>query len=76
MRVSAEIEMAEADCAPETRAALENAAARIADYHARQKPEDSRFTMRSGLSWANVGRRSMRRVFMFQAGWQIILLPC
>ncbi|MEC8177441.1 MAG: histidinol dehydrogenase, partial [Pseudomonadota bacterium] len=50
MRVSAaEIDTAEAACAPETRAALENAAARIADYHARQKPEDSRFTDAVGV---------------------------
>ena len=42
MRVSAaEIAAAEAACAPETRAALENAAARIADYHARQKPDSA-----------------------------------
>ena len=50
MRVSAaEIDAAEKACAPETRAALENAAARIADYHARQKPEDSRFTDAVGV---------------------------
>ena len=50
MRVSAaEIDAAEAACAPETRAALENAAARIVDYHARQKPEDSRFTDAVGV---------------------------
>ena len=50
MRVSAtEIDAAEAACAPETLAALENAAARIADYHARQKPEDSRFTDAVGV---------------------------
>ncbi len=50
MRVSAaEIDAAEAACATETRAALENAAARIADYHTRQKPEDSRFTDAVGV---------------------------
>lgn len=50
MRVSAaEIQAAAAACASETRAALENAAARIADYHARQKPEDSRFTDAVGV---------------------------
>ena len=50
MRVSAaEINAAEKACAPETRAALENAAACIADYHARQKPEDSRFTDAVGV---------------------------
>ena len=50
MQVSdAEIDTAEAACAPETRAALENAAARIADYHARQKPEDNRFTDAVGV---------------------------
>ena len=50
MRVSAaEIDAAEKACASETRAALENAATRIADYHARQKPEDSRFTDAVGV---------------------------
>jgi histidinol dehydrogenase len=50
MQVSdAEIDAAEAACALETRAALENAAARIADYHARQKPEDNRFTDAVGV---------------------------
>ena len=76
MRVSAaEIDAAEAACAPETRAALENAAARIADYHARQKPEDSRFTDAVGVELGHRWTPVDAAVFMFQAGWQIILLP-
>lgn len=50
LRVSdAEIEAAVAACAPETKAALELAANRIADFHARQKPENARFTDEAGV---------------------------
>ena len=50
LRISeAEIDAAVAACAPETKAALELAAQRIADFHARQKPEDARFTDAAGV---------------------------
>jgi histidinol dehydrogenase len=50
LRISdAEIDAAMAACAPETRAALELAATRIADFHARQKPENARFTDAAGV---------------------------
>ena len=50
LRVSdAEIEAAMAACDSETKAALELAATRIADFHARQKPEDARFTDEAGV---------------------------
>ena len=50
MQVSAaEIDAAEKACAPETRAALDTAARRIADFHARQKPDDNRFTDDAGV---------------------------
>jgi histidinol dehydrogenase len=44
-----EIEAALAACDPDTKAALELAAQRIADFHARQKPEDARFTDAAGV---------------------------
>ena len=50
LRISdAEIDAAMAACAPETKAALELAATRIADFHARQKPENARFTDAAGV---------------------------
>lgn len=45
----AEIDAAFAACDAQTRAALELAASRIADFHARQKPQDERFTDASGV---------------------------
>jgi histidinol dehydrogenase len=49
----AEIDAAVAAVAPEDRAALELAAARIRDYHARQRPTDARWTDAAGaeLGW-------------------------
>ena len=44
-----EIDAAMQACAPETKAALELAAQRIDDFHARQKPEDARFTDAAGV---------------------------
>ena len=44
-----EIDVAMQACAPETKAALELAAQRIGDFHARQKPEDARFTDAAGV---------------------------
>lgn len=44
-----EIAAAEAACPAETKAALQLAADRIADFHARQKPEDARFTDAAGV---------------------------
>ena len=44
-----EIDAAMQASAPETKAALELAAQRIGDFHARQKPEDARFTDASGV---------------------------
>ena len=44
-----EIDAAMQACAPETKAALELAAQRIGDFHARQKPEDVRFTDAAGV---------------------------
>ena len=44
-----EIDAAMRACAPETKAALELAAQRIGDFHARQKPEDARFTDAAGV---------------------------
>ncbi|MBL70044.1 MAG: histidinol dehydrogenase [Rhodobiaceae bacterium] len=44
-----EIDAAMRACAPETKAALELAAQRIGDFHARQKPEDARFTDEAGV---------------------------
>ncbi len=50
LRISeAEIDAAVAACAPETKAALELAEQRIVDFHARQKPEDARFTDAAGV---------------------------
>ena len=50
IRISdAEIAAAEAACAEDTKAALQLAADRIADFHARQKPEDERFTDAQGV---------------------------
>ena len=50
LRISqAEIDAAVAACDGETKAALELAAGRIADFHARQKPEDERFTDAAGV---------------------------
>ena len=50
LRISeAEIDAAVAACASETKAALELAAQRISDFHARQKPEDARFTDAAGV---------------------------
>ena len=50
MRFSeAEIDAAVAACDPQTKAALELAAQRISDFHARQKPEDERYTDASGV---------------------------
>ncbi|MGI9438083.1 MAG: histidinol dehydrogenase [Parvibaculales bacterium] len=50
LRISqAEIDAAVAACDGETKAALELAAGRIADFHARQKPEDERFTDAVGV---------------------------
>jgi histidinol dehydrogenase len=45
----AEIAQAEAACSPETKAALQMAADRIADFHARQKPQDESFTDPQGV---------------------------
>lgn len=45
----AEIDAAFDACDAQTRAALELAATRIADFHARQKPQDERFTDASGV---------------------------
>ena len=44
-----EIDAAMQACALETKAALELAAQRIGDFHARQKPEDARFTDAAGV---------------------------
>ena len=44
-----EIDAAMQACTPETKAALEVAAQRIGDFHARQKPEDARFTDAAGV---------------------------
>ncbi|MES1159069.1 MAG: histidinol dehydrogenase [Terricaulis silvestris] len=41
---------ARAACAPDVVAALEKAAARIADFHARQKPEDARWVDAQGVT--------------------------
>jgi histidinol dehydrogenase len=50
LRVSPdEIDRAEADCPQETLQALDVAAKRIADFHARQKPQDERFTDAQGV---------------------------
>ncbi|MAA76789.1 MAG: histidinol dehydrogenase [Rhodobiaceae bacterium] len=50
LRVSPEeIDRAEADCPHETLQALDVAAKRIADFHARQKPQDERFTDAQGV---------------------------
>ena len=50
LRISqAEIDAADAACDVATKAALELAAARIADFHARQKPEDNMFTDAVGV---------------------------
>ena len=50
MRFSeAEIDAAVAACDPQTKAALELAAQRISDFHARQKPEDERYTDAAGV---------------------------
>ncbi|WP_120496441.1 histidinol dehydrogenase [Kiloniella sp. EL199] len=50
MRVSAiEVEEAVASCNPESIKALELAAQRITDYHARQKPEDLQYTDEVGV---------------------------
>ncbi len=50
LRISeAEIEAALAACDSDTKAALQLAADRIADFHARQKPEDARFTDDAGV---------------------------
>ena len=50
LRVSeAEIDAAFEACPAETRAALELAAKRIADFHARQKPQDESFTDEAGV---------------------------
>ena len=75
MRISAaEIDAAEAACPPATLAALQLAADRIADFHARQKPVDDRLPILTGLNWVIAGRRWMLPVFMCRAGWPIILL--
>ena len=44
-----EIDAAMQACAPETKAALELAAQRIGDFHARQKPDDARFKDAAGV---------------------------
>jgi len=50
LRISdADIDAAEAACDAETKAALALAAERIADFHARQKPEDNMFTDAVGV---------------------------
>ncbi len=50
LRISdADIDAAEAACDAETKAALALAAERIADFHARQKPEDDMFTDAVGV---------------------------
>ena len=50
LRVSAdEIDSAEAKCEQETLQALDVASKRIADFHARQKPQDERFTDAQGV---------------------------
>ena len=50
LRISqAEIDAAEAACDATTKAALELAATRIADFHARQKPQDNMFTDALGV---------------------------
>ena len=50
LRVSAdEIDRAEAECEQETLQALDVASKRIADFHARQKPQDERFTDAQGV---------------------------
>ena len=50
LRVSAdEIDRAEAKCEQETLQALDVASKRIADFHARQKPQDERFTDAQGV---------------------------
>jgi len=59
LRISAEdLAAAEADCDPETLAALRLAADRIADYHNRQKPEDLDYRdaagVRLGHRWSAV----------------------
>jgi histidinol dehydrogenase len=45
----AEIETAAAECPADVRAALEFAAARIEDYHRRQRPADERYTDQKGI---------------------------
>ena len=50
LRVSAdEIDSAEAECEQETLQALDVASKRITDFHARQKPQDERFTDAQGV---------------------------
>ena len=50
LRVSAdEIDRAEAECEQETLQALDIASKRIADFHARQKPQDESFTDAQGV---------------------------
>ena len=50
LRVSPEeIDRAEADCPHETLQALDVASKRITDFHARQKPQDERFTDAQGV---------------------------
>ena len=50
LRVSAdEIDRAEAECEQETLQALDVASKRIADFHARQKPQDERFADAQGV---------------------------
>ena len=44
-----EIDAAMQACGPETKAALQLAAQRIGDFHARQKPENERFTDAAGV---------------------------
>ena len=55
---AAEIDAAEAACSPDLLAALDVAAARIADFHARQSPTDLRYTdalgVELGMLWRPV----------------------
>ena len=66
-----EIDAAMQACAPETKAALELAAQRIGDFHARKSRKMRALPMRPELKWAIAGRRLMRPVFMCRAVGQL-----
>lgn len=65
---AAEVQRAEAACAPETLAALAFAADRITAFHARQKPTDLDYTDEQGFVSVIAGHQSMRPASMCQVG--------